>query len=441
MQVTDQAKQQVEDLKTTSNWLFIGFAIGILVIVFHFGSEAWLAHQRHESWPARGSLFTALLWAAAWFSLAFLLGFLFGIPKVLQTTPSLEANTDLLGGSQAGGIPPQEKASTPRSLRVNTNLEEISDWLTKILVGAGLTQLVRVPGAIRAVSLYMATGMEDGAPTFAAALLLFFSSLGFFSGYLLTRMFISLAFARADLGTSFPNTRFLDETSIALGIQSEPSEEAQIEASKLGSVEVSNQLTPIEALAVSKAANLVGNSERALAAAQIAVSKAPENAVAHLNLAIALHNRGRDQRKVMLELDKARALSNIQLDPSSTEDIYNSLMYLCLYVDSPLGYSKAIELGEEFIAKATPAGASIWINLACAYAQKYEDLQGRDHEQGPQLQELRSKALECIRKALARDSESRERILELFHGNSSNPTDDDLKIFENDSEFKKVLGE
>jgi len=31
----------------------------------------------------------------------------------------------------------------------NTNLEQISDWLTKILVGVGLTQLREIPGQVQ----------------------------------------------------------------------------------------------------------------------------------------------------------------------------------------------------------------------------------------------------------------------------------------------------
>jgi hypothetical protein len=49
-----------------------------------------------------------------------LLGFIFGVPKTLA-----------VGSRTAGGGP----ANTSRT---NTNLEQISDWLTQILVGAGL---------------------------------------------------------------------------------------------------------------------------------------------------------------------------------------------------------------------------------------------------------------------------------------------------------------
>jgi hypothetical protein len=58
-----------------------------------------------------------------------LLGFVFGVPKTVAK------GAKVLGD----GASPYEG---------NTNLEEISDWLTKILVGAGLVQLKSLPGAL-----------------------------------------------------------------------------------------------------------------------------------------------------------------------------------------------------------------------------------------------------------------------------------------------------
>jgi hypothetical protein len=58
-----------------------------------------------------------------------LLGFLFGVPRTLQG----ERPPDVLEEPGEGG--------RPAEYRVNTNLEQISDWLTKILVGVGLVQL------------------------------------------------------------------------------------------------------------------------------------------------------------------------------------------------------------------------------------------------------------------------------------------------------------
>ncbi len=103
-----------------------------------------------------------------------ILGFLFGIPRTLQNG-------------------------------VNTNLEQISDWLTKILVGVVLIQLGAIAdGAGRLFTAVGAT-LGDGAagggadPSIAAgALIVFFSIAGFLIAYVLTRTVLPRMFAVFD---------------------------------------------------------------------------------------------------------------------------------------------------------------------------------------------------------------------------------------------------
>lgn len=128
-----------------------------------------------------------------------LLGFLFGIPRTLrQTGPSTPV--------QAGDIRSDSKndavAGKPETLQYqpNTNLEEISDWLTKILVGVGLTQISKVPGLIEAFASTTAAGL-GGFPnsgTFAIGLLVYDLICGFLIGYLWTRLYLAGAFREAD---------------------------------------------------------------------------------------------------------------------------------------------------------------------------------------------------------------------------------------------------
>lgn len=65
------------------------------------------------------------LWAMAYCAAGFLLGFLFGIPRVLQADAARQPGKD-------SGLPSDEYTQ-----RVNTSLEQISDWLTKIILGLG----------------------------------------------------------------------------------------------------------------------------------------------------------------------------------------------------------------------------------------------------------------------------------------------------------------
>jgi hypothetical protein len=99
-----------------------------------------------------------------------LVGFLFGLPRVLEKT-------------NPGGF-----------LATNTNLDEISDWLTKILVGLGLVQLGKLMREINHVagSLVPGLGEAPGARAFALALLVYCAIDGFLVGYLWTRIVISI---------------------------------------------------------------------------------------------------------------------------------------------------------------------------------------------------------------------------------------------------------
>lgn len=122
-----------------------------------------------------------------------LLGFLFGIPRTLQNDRAPEQPP---GGEDAG----QVGSTNGTSYHANTNLEQISDWLTKILVGVGLTQIHAIAGRVEAVSQVAATaiGAGAGAQVFVVALIIYFAVCGFLLGYLWTRLYLTAAFRLFD---------------------------------------------------------------------------------------------------------------------------------------------------------------------------------------------------------------------------------------------------
>jgi hypothetical protein len=122
-----------------------------------------------------------------------LIGFLFGIPKTLQT------NLPAMGQDPGNPNPNRQRHSEPQ-LVVNTNLSDISDWLTKILVGVGLTQLNAIPGALGQLAAYLAPGFgaRNDSGVFALGVVLYAWICGFFIGYLWTRLFLSLALRYVD---------------------------------------------------------------------------------------------------------------------------------------------------------------------------------------------------------------------------------------------------
>lgn len=123
------------------------------------------------------------------------LGLLFGIPKSVSD-PASAGNAGLEPGDK-------ESDASRASYAVNTNLEQISDWLTKIIVGVGLIQIGTVIEQFKALASYFGEGFKSGsvataAPVVAAAIIIYGLMAGFLAGYLLTRMFLPGAFNRAD---------------------------------------------------------------------------------------------------------------------------------------------------------------------------------------------------------------------------------------------------
>lgn len=144
------------------------------------------AYSAQYSWPKFLATYsTSLLVALAALVAGALLGFLFGIPRALQQSPGAD-----------------ERNSNSINYTVNTNLEQISDWLTKILVGVGLIQ----PGSISrgftrlTVAIGASIGPKPVGPLIAGADILFFSVWGFLLGYLLTRTYLTAAFRAFDVG-------------------------------------------------------------------------------------------------------------------------------------------------------------------------------------------------------------------------------------------------
>jgi hypothetical protein len=134
---------------------------------------------------------SGLLTAVTSASVGGLLGFLFGIPRTLQD-----------GDSQDAGVLRHENGA-PSAYLPNTNLEQISDWLTKILVGVGLTQIAAISAWFASVSSVAAAGLggSEAGRVVASTIIVFFAVCGFLFGFLWTRLFLPSALHDADFGS------------------------------------------------------------------------------------------------------------------------------------------------------------------------------------------------------------------------------------------------
>jgi uncharacterized membrane protein len=113
---------------------------------------------------------TAYLWAMMCIALGALIGFLFAVPRV---NPEIKTNSFLV---------------------TNTNIEQVSDWLTKILVGVGLINFKEIGQFLDGLSDKLAPSLgTEAAPVgkpFALSLIVYFFVVGLIQGYLLTRLFL-----------------------------------------------------------------------------------------------------------------------------------------------------------------------------------------------------------------------------------------------------------
>lgn len=150
-------------------------------------------------WKSAG-IGPVLLWCVACLAVGGTVGFLFGIPRASKD------GTVRTGANEANGVTKADNGRSARSAdagRPNTNLEEVSDWLTKIIVGLTLVNLGVIEQRVMAISRNAAASLysmpSDADISAATALVVGFSVIGFLCGYLYTRLFLQGAFGRSDI--------------------------------------------------------------------------------------------------------------------------------------------------------------------------------------------------------------------------------------------------
>ncbi|MEK6373619.1 MAG: hypothetical protein AABO58_13085 [Acidobacteriota bacterium] len=173
-----------KNLHRTLSFVFAALGIGFLAVIVYASSS------KQGSAVNLNIAATGVIVAGAFALLGFAGGFLFGIPKSLQgdAAPAVPA-----AGAAA------EKGTKRSRLTTNTNLEQMSDWLTKILVGVGLTQLVNVGDALwKLAEQFKSFFGGNVSEVFIIGIVLYFSTAGFLAGYFWTRLFLAGAFSLAD---------------------------------------------------------------------------------------------------------------------------------------------------------------------------------------------------------------------------------------------------
>jgi len=179
---------QDRNLKRTIKFLGIAVLMPILLILsFSFASGGFNGGLTIFS--------TLTLSIGSSFSIGALIGFLFGIPRTQQHQNN--------GAADSGAQKDSDQSEATKSrYQVNTNLEQVSDWLTKILVGVGLTQFDYLKNLIINISTSISENIPLAAinkpTTLVATSIVYFLICGFLAGYIITRLFLTGAFSQAE---------------------------------------------------------------------------------------------------------------------------------------------------------------------------------------------------------------------------------------------------
>ncbi len=316
--------------------LWLGIAIGLVALI--------LSNERNLI----AAVGVGVLIFLSAFAGGCLLGFLFGVPRVLSREQNASAPPPGSGGATpsrvATAAPGSSELTAGRTaagggtplLGSNTNLERISDWLTTLLVGAGLVQLYKINDALLMFRGFLAStarvfvetnGVHSAGalPAVGPVVLVFGIVCGFIYMYLNTRLvLIKLFFA------------------------------------------IEGLLTRGEALP--------GSEQRAVKA----IIRGQDNVGSFLQ-------RQFSEKKTI-----------------TVQDTLNSMMDI-LYKSDP---ERVIQLGAQLSNTAATNRPDYWYYLAAAFGQKLHSLE----KDSPDWVSARDNALDCAGRAVALDGAYRDRL-------------------------------
>lgn len=412
LQSNNKNEQQLSADVVLSTW-----ALG----VFFFGGL-------FIAWWCSGWKCPAILWALACSAAGTLAGFLFGIPRVVQynAPPQNPGNTAPDKAATNSETKPVES-----SYQINTNLEQVSDWLTKIIVGLGLVELRRIDDYLVRAATFIGPGIGNAnSQALAGGIIIYFSVLGFLGGYIMTRLFLAGAFARADRGINQKEEKLVKDATLSV-----EDSDATLNPKELEAAEKIAK-APLQSLKVSeipiwaKAKLMVGHLEEAADAYNFLLRTEPRNALYHIRLA-HVHASRRDWGQALKEAKIARDSLSRGASDQLVQQVYEALTYYPLYVQTD-GYKETIEFADEYRQlRGKKLTGAMWVNVASARGQ-----QASKDSQNYQL--AKTKALEAIREAIKDSPEWKVRLKALLNP-SEDSEDDDLKIFQGQRKFLDLI--
>lgn len=202
--ITTSATLKESSLLAENSFVIIGglMLLGLAFIVLFSVNEG-------RNWGNILAVVSLVMLAS--FAVGAILGFIFGIPRTLQ------GDGESMLKKQGDSDDSKAKSDNGASVRSNTNLEQLSDWLTKIIVGVGLVEFKEIASSIATLSERLSNGIMD--PRFGFTIIsttvIFYLLMGFLVCYLWTRIYFEKI-----LKSQIDNTR-LNKLEQAKNIQEE----------------------------------------------------------------------------------------------------------------------------------------------------------------------------------------------------------------------------
>jgi hypothetical protein len=274
--LTESSDPRVREANLVQTKFLIGWGVLLFVAIF---VSAFGAALGQGGWRPDLKIFLQVfavgaVIAGACAMVAWLFGLLFGIPRSIARPGD---------PGPAPANPPQPNGGRPTS-RVNTNLEDVSDWLTKTLIGVGLTQLNTLPHKLWQYALVLdqaSLNGKAGGAVFILGVALTGGAGGFWVGYVTTRTFLTFLFdlfGKPDLGDVKPAA---DPANLQFDAQQKPvaSTDPLVQAAdtKLRNVALDQLSDPTQIAAWGAAQARASNLGSALHALQRAMIVAPNN--------------------------------------------------------------------------------------------------------------------------------------------------------------------
>jgi hypothetical protein len=453
-----------------AKWFYCG--LGVLIVVLGIAISAKSAADRTWSRIFADLLLTwgvsfVVLCAAA--SVGCLLGFLFGIPRTLQRAnpgPQPDPKPD-----QPSTPESKTAAAATRAFLSNTSLEEISDWLTKIIIGLGLVQFQTFIAYLYKAALFAAAFVAAKdfvndpdvlkydatyASPFFFALIIASLISGCLFAYLETRTRLTLLFVTTEKAQAPVNDELLQSANrpVATGgaggtgdgnldslrppNKAAPPSPEDVALAKLPRDSLQD---PKQIVGWALAQARTGNLQIAEDALRDALQKEPDNDDIRLRIA--------DVRRLRANYSGANEMFmeviNKTTEPKKRAELLRRALYASLYIPPDEGFKQAILLSDQLLQMPDQATATIYLWRAAAYGQKYLWLK-QNAGKPEELTDARAKALEAVKKVveLAPDYVSIERSLlrSLFDPateGGQDGTENDLEVFKNEQDFKDVI--